>query len=76
MEDKYIIAGWEYGNFYKLVEFYMTDTRICGFLDTCNEIEKATAFNYDLAEAKREQLQEIYSDYGWYLLRLNPLPNR
>lgn len=69
--DKYVLAGWEYNNFWKLAEFYRSDSAIIG-LDTTHEAYEATTFPYAEAEIKRQHLQSEYSDFGWYLLRLNP----
>lgn len=64
----FIIAGWEYSNYMKCVDFYkIVDD---GILQTVDEADYATKFSWWEALQMKECLKEDYPDYKWHVMQV------
>ena len=64
----FILAGWEYSNYMKCVEFYkrVNESEI---LETVDEADYATKFSWWEANRVKECLKYNFPDYKWHIMQ-------
>ena len=68
---RFILMGFEFNDLWKVPDLFIHENEH-GILMTTDEWDSAETFEtIELAEYKREYLQENYSDYTWYIVRKN-----
>ena len=68
---RFILMRFEFNDLWKVPDLFIHENEH-GILMTTDEWDSAETFEtIELAEYKREYLQENYSDYTWYIVRKN-----
>lgn len=65
----FCLMGLEFNSIWNIPDFYIKEEN--GILITAqDDIEEATLFDYYSAIEIKEYLQEHYSDYTWYMVKI------